>query len=121
MSGREWLWYWPRLNADHPDGEHQEETMSEREWQPKVVTTQQKADVGLAILDAQADAWAEEVDLTSIIKNATSPMRLSKIAPDEVRREFADRMEQQVYAIARQAFIEGMTRAPPTGSGSERE
>ena len=46
-----------------------------------------KAEYGMAILDALADKWAAEVDLTSMM------------------------MEVQIDAIARQAFIEGAMRA----------
>lgn len=69
------------------------------------------ADMQLDVLDGMADVWAEEVNLTSMIKNATSPMDLNKSAPPEVRQRFRDRMEAQIDAIARQAFIEGAHRA----------
>lgn len=72
---------------------------------------QAKADHGLAILDAIADAWAAEVNLTAMIKNAVSPMRLNRNAPDDVRERFTARMEAQIDAIARQAFQEGAYRA----------
>lgn len=79
-----------------------------------------KADHGLAILDALADAWAAEIDLTSMIKNATSPMLLTARAPKAVRERFKHRMEVQIDAIARQAFIEGVYRAI-AGLQDERE
>lgn len=79
-----------------------------------------KADYGLAVLDALADKWAAEVDLTSTIKNAVSPMRLNRNAPDDVREDFTHRMEVQIDAIARQAFIEGAYRAI-TGLQDERK
>lgn len=78
-----------------------------------------KADHGMAILDALADKWAAEVDLTSMIKNATSPMELNRNAPDDVRQKFRLRMEAQIDAIARQSFIEGSYRAI-TGLQDER-
>lgn len=79
-----------------------------------------KADYGMDVLDGMADAWAAEVNLTSIIKNATSPMRLNRNAPNDVRESFAHRMEVQIDAIARQAFIEGAFRAI-TGLQDERK
>ena len=73
-------------------------------------TTQEKVDHGMAILDSLADQWAEEVDLTSMIKNAVSPMRLNRNAPKKVRDEFTARMERQIYAIVRQTYIEASYR-----------
>ena len=70
----------------------------------------QKAEIGLDVLDALADTWAEAVDLTSMIKNVTSPMNLTRSAPDDVREKFKARMEAQVSAIVLQAFIEGAMR-----------
>ena len=69
-----------------------------------------KAAICLDILDALADKWAADVDLTSMIKNATSPMNLNRNAPDDVRQKFKDRMEAQISSIVLQAFIEGAMR-----------
>jgi hypothetical protein len=74
------------------------------------VDAKQKAEVGLDILDGIADKWAADIDLTSMIKNATSPMNLNRSAPDDVRRKFKDRMEAQISAIVLQAFVEGALR-----------
>lgn len=82
-------------------------------------SVQAKADHHLAILDAEADTWAAEVNLTAMIKNAVSPMGLNRNAPDDVRAKFQHRMEVQIDAIARQAFIEGTYRAI-TGLQDER-
>lgn len=71
---------------------------------------QAKADLGIDILDGLADVWVEEVNLTSMIKNVTSPMGLNRSAPDDVRQKFRDRMEAQIDAIVRQAFVEGALR-----------
>lgn len=71
---------------------------------------QQKADLGLDVLDALADKWAVDVDLTSMIKNVTCPMDLNKNAPENVREHFRGRMESQIYAIVRQAWVEGALR-----------
>lgn len=73
--------------------------------------TQAGVDHALAILDGLTDKWAAEVNLTAMIKNAVSPMGLNRNAPDDVRAKFKERMEQQIDAIARQAFIEGAYRA----------
>lgn len=65
----------------------------------------------LDALDKMADAWADEVRLADMIKNASSPMGLNRNAPDDVRKKFRARMEKQMDAIARQAFVEGAHRA----------
>lgn len=83
-------------------------------------SVQAKADHGLAILDALADVWAAEVNLTSMIKNAVSPARLNQNAPDDVREDFIHRMEVQIDAIARQAFVEGAYRTV-TGLQDEKK
>jgi len=62
------------------------------------------ADHGMAILDAMADNWAEEVDLTSMIKDATSPLDEPSSDAQNILR---NRVEARIYAIARQAFQEG--------------
>ena len=64
----------------------------------------------LSILEAKADEWAEEVGLLFMIKNVTSPVLLTRKAPDAVRERFKQRMESQMDALLRQAFIEGMYR-----------
>ena len=69
------------------------------------------ADAQIEVIDRMADAWAEEVDLATMIKNATSPMDLKPHAPAEVRAVFRQRMEDQIDAIARQCFLEGASRA----------
>jgi hypothetical protein len=69
------------------------------------------ADRRIYAFDQMADAWAEEVDLAAMIKNATSPMDLKPHAPADVRAEFRRRMEAQIDAIARQCFLEGAVRA----------
>lgn len=65
----------------------------------------------LDVLDKMADAWADEVKLAEMIKNAASPMGLNRSAPADVRQQFRVRMEKQMNAIARQAFVEGAHRA----------
>lgn len=71
---------------------------------------QAKADIGIDILDGIADAWAEDINLHSMIKNVTSPMGLNRTVPDAVRDKFRNRMEAQIDAIVRQAFLEGALR-----------
>jgi hypothetical protein len=62
-------------------------------------------------LDSLADAWAIEIGLPQLIKAATSPMGLRASAPEAVRTHFRGRMESQIDAIVRQAFIEAYMRA----------
>jgi hypothetical protein len=62
-------------------------------------------------LEAMAEAWAVEANLATMIKHATSPMDLNRNAPDAVRKDFRERMEKQIDAIAQQCFIEGAHRA----------
>lgn len=64
----------------------------------------------LTRLDALADAWAVECDLPSMVKNIVSPMRLNRSAPDDVREHFIGRMESQIDALIRQAYVEGAYR-----------
>ncbi len=68
-------------------------------------------------LDALADAWAVEVNLPSLIKAATSPMGLNNAVPANIKARFRDRMEAQIDAIVRQAFIEAYMR----GADSRRQ
>jgi hypothetical protein len=83
-------------------------------------TSRMQADDAMSIMEGLADKWSAEVDLPSIIKNAVSPARLSRNAPDDVRERFIGRMEAQIDAIVRQAFIEGSYRAI-TGLQDERK
>ncbi|MGA9855083.1 MAG: hypothetical protein WBR29_07400 [Gammaproteobacteria bacterium] len=70
----------------------------------------QKAAIGLDILDGLADKWAADVDITSMIKNVTRPMNLTRNAPMDVREKFKARMEAQISAIILQTFVEGALR-----------
>jgi hypothetical protein len=54
------------------------------------------ADHAMAILDGLTDKWAEEVNLTAMIKNAVSPMNLNSNAPADVRERFKERMASNV-------------------------
>lgn len=73
-------------------------------------TVKAKADYGMDVLEAHAGQWAVEIDLTSMIKNIVSPMRLSRRAPNDVREKLTHRMEVQIDAIIRQAYVEGAFR-----------
>jgi hypothetical protein len=79
-----------------------------------------QVDYALATLDGLADKWAEDVNLTSMIKHATSPMDLVSHVPADVRTRFRLRMEALIDEIVRQAFREGVYRAI-TGLQDERE
>lgn len=70
-----------------------------------------KADYSLAVLDGIADKWAEDINLTAMIKNATSPMNLNNAVPRDIKAKFKNRMEANIDAIVRQAFIEGACHA----------
>lgn len=83
--------------------------MSEQPWHERR-DPQTIADMQLNVIDAMADAWAAEVNLSAMIINATSPMRLNRNAPDDVRDRFHKRMIEQIDAIARQCFLEGAIR-----------
>jgi L-fucose mutarotase/ribose pyranase (RbsD/FucU family) len=75
------------------------------------VTYAMLAKLQLNELDKMAEAWADEVKLSDMIKNAASPMSLNSNVPSDVRQQFRARMEKQMDAIARQAFVEGAHRA----------
>lgn len=64
----------------------------------------------MAGMDAQADIWAEEVNLVGMIKNVAQVARIKPHVPDDVREGFIGRMEAQIDAIARQSFLEGWIR-----------
>lgn len=61
-------------------------------------------------LEALADAWAEEANITAMVNNVTSPMNLNAKAPADVKRKFHDRMNSQIFALMQQSFIEGAVR-----------
>ena len=88
-----------------------------------VEVTPEEADMSLAAIEGHADAWAARINLNAMIENATSPMRLTRRAPNDVREAFAKRMREQIDAIVRQAFIEGAVNAldgfAPVDEGSE--
>lgn len=71
---------------------------------------EQKAQRQMDHLEALADAWAEEADITTMIVNVTSPMLLTPKAPPDVKNEFHERMKSQIFALMQQSFIEGAHR-----------
>jgi ethanolamine ammonia-lyase small subunit len=74
------------------------------------VDAAKKAEMQMDTLEALADAWAEEADITTMITNATSPMALKRDAPADVLATFHERMKSHVYNLMTQAFIEGAVR-----------
>lgn len=62
-------------------------------------------------LDALADAWAAEIELPKLIKAVTCPMDLRPSAPADVKQRFRNRMEAQIDAIVRQAYVEAYMAA----------
>lgn len=71
---------------------------------------ERRAQAQMDHLEALADAWAGEVNLASMVANATSPMDLNAGAPPDARQRFRERMKAQVFALAQHAFIEGAVR-----------
>jgi hypothetical protein len=63
------------------------------------------------ILDAFADKWAQDCDLLGMIKNISHVINLNKNSPENIRQKFRLRMEAQIDAIIRLAFVEGAYRA----------
>lgn len=62
-------------------------------------------------LEAQADIWADEIDLVLIIKNIGAVSRgLNDRMPPDVREGFINRQEAHIDALVRQAYLEGFDR-----------
>lgn len=62
-------------------------------------------------LEAQADIWADEIDLVVIIKNIGDASRkLTDRMPTDIREGFINRQEANVDALVRQAYLEGFMR-----------
>lgn len=75
------------------------------------------ADHGMTVLDALADSWAEDVNLTAMIKDATS---LLDDPSNDAQHTLRNRIEARIYAIVRQAFQEGALGAI-TNFGNEQD
>ncbi len=71
---------------------------------------ERRAQMQMDHLEALADAWAEEADVSGMVTNVTSSMKLNRNAPDEVRDKFHERMKSQMFNLMQQAFIEGAAR-----------
>lgn len=62
-------------------------------------------------LEAQADIWADEIDLVLIVKNIGAASRgLTDRMPPDIREGFINRQEANIDALARQAYLEGFMR-----------
>lgn len=62
-------------------------------------------------LEAQADIWADEIDLVVIIKNIGAASRgLNDRMPKDIREGFISRQEANIDALVRQAYLEGFDR-----------
>lgn len=62
-------------------------------------------------LEAQADVWADEIDLVVIIKNIGDASRkLTDRMPTDIREGFINRQEANIDALVRQAYLEGFMR-----------
>lgn len=76
-------------------------------------TPEQKAACERAMdgLEAQADIWADEIDLVLIIKNIGAASRgLNDRMPKDIREGFINRQEANIDALVRQAYLEGFDR-----------
>lgn len=74
------------------------------------MTEQEKADRALDWIDAEADKWAVEIDLTQHIKNLVQVARLNPGVPNDVREGFIGRLEAHISALVRQTFLEAWLR-----------
>jgi hypothetical protein len=61
-------------------------------------------------IEAQADEWAEEVNLTAMIKNIAAAAKLNTGVPADMRNKFAARCEANMDALCRQIFLEAYVR-----------
>lgn len=82
--------------------------MSEQNLTPNQINAGERAMAGL---EAQADIWADETNLVVMVKNCGKVARgLTDRMPKDVREGFIGRLEAQIDAIARQAYLEGFYR-----------
>lgn len=62
-------------------------------------------------LEAQADIWADEINLVLVIKNIGQVSRkLTDRMPPDIREGFINRQEAHIDALVRQAYLEGFDR-----------
>lgn len=78
--------------------------------EPDARLTDPSVDRSLTGLEALSDQWAVEVKLPDMVRAVVSPMRLNKNVPDDIRESFIHRMERQIDALIKQAWIEGAYR-----------
>lgn len=69
------------------------------------------AEAHLAAVEAEADKWAEEIELHKWLGFIPALGRLSPRATQSVRDRFTARAESVADALMRQCFIEGAYRA----------
>lgn len=76
---------------------------------PEQQTPEQEAACLRALdgMDAQADQWAEKVNLVQMVKNVACVSRLNPKVPKHIREKMANRQEAQIDALIRMAFVEG--------------
>lgn len=81
--------------------------MSDEPTQEQIDASERAID-GLA---AQADIWADEINLVVIVKNIGAASRgLTDRMPTDVREKFINRQEANIDALVRQAYLEGFMR-----------
>lgn len=82
--------------------------MSEPTPTPEQIAASERAIDGL---EAQADIWADEINLVVIVKQIGAASRgLTDRMPPDIREGFINRQEANVDALARQAYLEGFMR-----------
>lgn len=83
-------------------------TVSESNPTPEQIAACERAMDGL---EAQADIWADEINLVLIIKNIGNASRgLTDRMPRDIREGFINRQEANIDALVRQAYLEGFDR-----------
>lgn len=80
---------------------------TEPEATPEQIAATERA---LDWMDAEADKWAAEVNLTGFIKNIVKVGQLGKNVPRAIRDKFTARQESLIDAMMRQCFVEGFDR-----------
>lgn len=81
--------------------------MTEEPTQEQIAASERAIDG----LEAQADIWADEIDLVVIIKNIGDASRkLTDRMPKDIREGFIHRQEANIDALVRQAYLEGFMR-----------
>lgn len=78
------------------------------------------ADAMISFIEAQADAWADDAELTGCIKNLVSVGRLNRSVPNSILEKFIARQEAMIHAFMLQCFIEGFIRGDENRANVER-